>query len=67
MVLLDSDHEGGEVAVADDPSELLFGCEHPGGGPAFADVAGLPAFDVALGAADDLDHRLDRVRGRERL
>ena len=29
-------HELGEVAVADDPSELLLGLEHPGSGPALA-------------------------------
>ena len=33
-VTLDRDHELGEVAVADDPSELLLGDEHPGGGSA---------------------------------
>src|SRR4051812_19266005 len=64
-VAFDGDHERGEVAVADDSAELLFGDEHAGGGPALAHVAALPAFDVALGVADDLDHRLARVRRRE--
>jgi hypothetical protein len=31
-VTLDRDDEGGEVAVADDPSELLLGDEHAGMG-----------------------------------
>ena len=30
-VTLDRDDEGGEVAVDDDPPELLFGDEHAGG------------------------------------
>ncbi|MDQ6849801.1 MAG: hypothetical protein M3070_07455 [Actinomycetota bacterium] len=67
MSLFDRGHELGEVAVADDPAELLLGLEHPGGGPALAHVAVLPALDVALGVADDLDHRLDRVRRGQRL
>jgi hypothetical protein len=37
------------------------------GGPAQAHVARLPALDVARGAADDLDHRLARVRRLQRL
>lgn len=55
-----------EVCVADDLAELLLGLEHAGGGPAQAHVAvaGLPAFDVA---ADELDHRLDRVGALQRL
>jgi hypothetical protein len=61
VMVFDRGHERREVAVADDPSELLLGLEHPGGGPALAHVAVLPALDVALGVADDLDHRLDRV------
>ena len=61
-VTLDRYHELGEVAVADDPPELLLGDEHPGGGPALAHVAVLPALDVALRVADDLDHGLARVR-----
>ncbi len=32
---LDRDHQLGEVAVADDPPELLLGDEHRGGGPAY--------------------------------
>jgi hypothetical protein len=40
-----------EVAVADDPSELLLGLERPGGSPPLAHVAVLPALDVALGVA----------------
>ena len=66
-VTLDRDHELGEVAVADDPSELLFGDEHPGGGPALAHVTVLPALDVALCVPDDLDHALARVRRAQRL
>src|SRR4051812_50187029 len=66
-VTLDGDDELGEVAVADDASELLLGDEHAGGGPALAHVAALPALDVALGVADDLDHRLARVRRAERV
>ena len=49
------------VAVADDSPELLLGDKHPGGGPALAHVAALPALDVTLGVADDLDHRLAGV------
>jgi hypothetical protein len=56
-VALDRDSELGKVGVADDPSELPFGFEHPGGGPAQAHLAGAPVFDVALGAPDDLDHQ----------
>src|SRR4029450_546346 len=52
--------------MTDDATELAFGFEHPGGGPAKAHVAGLPALDVAADAADRVDHRLARVRGRER-
>src|ERR671923_2270470 len=62
VVTLDRDDEGGEVAVADDASELLLGDEHAGGGPALAHVAVAPALYVALGVADDLDHALARVR-----
>ena len=65
-VTLDGDDELGEVAVADDPSELLLGDEHAGGGPALAHVAVLPALHVALGVADDLDHRLAGVRRAQR-
>src|SRR4051794_39318643 len=61
-VTLDRDDELGEVAVADDASELLLGDEHAGGGPALAHVAVLPALYVALRVADDLDHRLAWVR-----
>src|SRR6266498_3263974 len=61
-VVLDGERELGEVAVADDLPKLPFGFEHAGGGPAQAHVARLPALDVARGAADDLDHRLARVR-----
>jgi hypothetical protein len=66
-VALDRDDELGEVAVADDPSELLLGDEHAGGGPALAHVAVLPALDVALGVADDLDHRFARVGRAQRF
>src|ERR1017187_9999814 len=54
-VTLDRDHELGEILVADDPPELLFGDEHAGGGPALAHVAVLPAFHLALLVGDDLD------------
>jgi hypothetical protein len=64
-VAFDRDHEFSEVAVADDPSELLFGDEHPGRGLPLAHVAVVPAFDVALRVADALDHRLTRVSRRE--
>src|SRR5205807_175795 len=57
----DRDDERGEVAVADDASKLPFGFEHAGGGPAQRHLAGRPALDVALGAADDLEHRLAGV------
>src|ERR671923_2555864 len=67
VVTLDRDDEGGEVAVADDASELLLGDEHAGGGPALAHVAVLPALHVALRVADDLDHALARVGRAERL
>ena len=66
VVAFDRDDEGGEVAVADDLPELPFGFEHAGGGPAQRHLARLPALHVALGAADDLDHRLARVRRLER-
>jgi hypothetical protein len=46
-----------EVLVADDPPELGFGEEHPGGGPAAEHVAVLPMLHVALSAAG-LDHPL---------
>ena len=46
---------------------MLLGDEHAGGGPALAHVAVLPALHVALRVPDDLDHRLARVRGAERL
>jgi hypothetical protein len=42
-VTLDRDHELGEVAVPDDPAELLLGDEHPSRRPAAAHVALLPA------------------------
>jgi hypothetical protein len=66
-VTLDRDDELGEVAVADDASELLLGDEHAGGRPALAHVAVLPALHVALRVADDLDHRLAGIRRAERL
>src|SRR5215210_3374086 len=66
-VTLDGDDELGEVAVADDPAELLLGDEHAGGGPALAHVAVVPVLYVALGVADDLDHALAGVRGAQRL
>ena len=56
--VFDCDADFGEVAVADDAAELLFGFEHSGRGPAEAHLAGLPAFGVAAGASADLDHRL---------
>src|SRR6266536_3814991 len=66
VVAFDRDDEGGEVAVADDLPKLAFGFEHAGGGPAQRHLAGGPALDVALGASDDLDHRLAWVRALER-
>ena len=39
QVVLDRDRELGEVAVADDPAELLFGFAHAGGGPAQSHLA----------------------------
>jgi hypothetical protein len=65
-VVLDGDGQGCEVLVADDLAELGFGFEHAGRRPAQAHVAVLPVLDVARGAADDRDHRLDRVRAGER-
>jgi len=50
VVTLDRDDERGEVAVADDPSELLFGDEHAGGAPALTHVAVFPVLDVAPGS-----------------
>ena len=64
---LDREHELGEIAVADDPPELLLGDEHPRSGPALAHVTFLPAFHVALRVPDDLDHALARVRRAQRL
>src|SRR6266571_6720954 len=66
VVAFDRNDEGGEVAVADDLPKLAFGFEHAGGGPAQRHLARGPALDVALGAADDLDHRLARIRRLER-
>src|SRR5438552_18239862 len=66
-VTLDCDDERGEVAVADDASELLLGDEHAGGGPALAHVAVAPALHVALRVADDLDHGLAGARRAQRL
>src|SRR2546422_7429819 len=66
VVAFDRDDEGGEVAVADDLPKLPFGFEHAGGGPAQRHLARRPALHVALSAADDLDHRLARVRALER-
>src|SRR6059036_2303257 len=66
VVAFDRDDQGGEVAVADDLPKLAFGFEHAGGGPAQRHLARRPALHVALGAADDLDHRLARVRRVER-
>src|SRR5436190_11369007 len=65
VVAFGCDDEGGEVAVADDLPKLPFGFEHAGGGPAQRHLAGGPALHVALGAADDLDHRLAWVRALE--
>ncbi len=65
-VVLDRDDEFGEVAVADDSPKLSLGFEHAGGGPAQRHLARGPALDVALGAADDLDHRLAGVGRLER-
>jgi len=65
--MLDRDRELGEVAVADDPAELLFGEERASGGPALARVVVAPGLHVALRVADDLDHRLARVCGAQRL
>src|SRR5437764_14182759 len=66
VVAFDRDDEGGQVAVADDLPKLPLGFEHAGGGPAQRHLAGRPALHVALGAADDLEHRLARVRRLER-
>jgi hypothetical protein len=66
-VAFDGEGELREVGVADDLAELGLGLEHPCSGPAQAHVAGLPVLYVARGAADDLDHRLDRVRRGQRL
>jgi hypothetical protein len=43
---------------------LLLGDEHPGGGPALAHVAVLPALDVSLGVTDDLAERSQQERTR---
>jgi hypothetical protein len=55
VVVFDRDDERGEVAVADNLPELAFGFEHVCGGSAQRHLARGPAFDVELGAADDLD------------
>src|ERR1019366_5700690 len=65
-VALDRVRELCEVGVAGDPAELAFGFEHAGCGPAQPHLTRAPVFDVALGATDDLDHRLARVRRGER-
>src|SRR3989442_12532048 len=65
VVVFDRDDERGEVAVADDLPKLPFGFEHAGGGPARRHFTRGPALDVALGAADDLDRCLARVRALE--
>ncbi len=66
-IALDGDGERRELGVADHAAERLLGLEHPGGRPAQAHVAVLPALDVAAGGAADADHRLDRVRRGQRL
>lgn len=53
---LEDDDELGEVAVSDDPAELLLGDEHARDGPALAHLVALPALHVALRVSDDLDH-----------
>src|SRR3954451_4266816 len=50
-VTLDGDGELGELGVADDLAELLFGFEQAGGRPAQAHVAVVPVLDVARDAA----------------
>ena len=52
---LSRDDELGEVAVADDPSELLLCDEYASGGPALAHVAVLPTLHVALRAREALE------------
>src|SRR2546425_1896211 len=66
VVAFDRDDEGGELAVADDLPKLPFGFEHASGGPAERHLSRRPALHVALGAADDLEHRLARVGALER-
>jgi len=57
-----------EVLVADDLAELALGFEHPGGGPAQAHVAVLPALDVAAGGAADVQLGMDpQALQRDRL
>src|SRR2546425_7987542 len=58
VVVFDRYDERGEVGVADDLPELPFGFEHAGGGPAQRHLTRGSALHVALGAPDDLDHRL---------
>src|SRR5262249_16904056 len=66
VVAFDRDDEGGEVAVADDLAKLFLGFEHAGRGPAQRHLAGRPMLHVALGVADDLDHRFAWVGRLER-
>jgi len=46
--------------------EAALRVEHPRCAPPFDHGSVTPAFDVTGGAAADRDHRLDRVRRRER-
>ena len=57
-VSFDRDHQLGQVAVADDPPELLLGDEHPAAVQRLRMSLSRQALDVALRVADDLDHRL---------
>jgi hypothetical protein len=56
-----------ELALALDASELFGRGEHPGGGPAQAHAAVLPALHFAGVRPDGFDHRGHRVRAHHRL
>jgi len=65
-VLLERVEQLRELFVALDAAELGLGGEHPGGAPAQRHLAVLPVLHASGVVADDLDHRLGRVRRIER-
>jgi hypothetical protein len=66
-VSVEGGDELGHLLVALDAAEGSLRVEHAGGSPAQHHVSVAPAGDVAVGGAGDGDHRLDWVRGGQRL